>query len=590
MSVEVKMEEMFNDLDNLLKWADENGISADKLARNKNELLELKKLDLQKCNLKELPKELFNLTNLTVLGLNNNQLKELPKELFNLTNLTKLVLNNNQLSELPKEIENLTKLKKIYLGNNLLKELPKELFNLTNLTTLDLDNIKLKELPKELFNLTNLTWLDLSNNQLSELQKEIENLTKLEYIYLNGNKLKVLPDNIFNVITSLLNLKEFFIADNNIADIKNIKELNLSELGLEKLPTSILSLVNLEKLFVSHNDYFLPDNIFDTITLLPNLKECMFYDSNLCDTKILSFNCCLEKLPKSLFNLTNIIELNIGDDNRDSVRLEELPKEIGNLITLKKLSLDVGCLSELPKELSNLINLEEIKLISEEGNSSDNLPNNIFEILLLLPNIKELDLSGICLKNLPISLFNLTNLKRLTLNINELSEFPKEFANLVNLEELVLYGYSNLPNNIFEIVTLLPNLKEFYIHGNEENIADIKNIKELNLSFELENLPTSLFNLTNLKKLTFNVSKLSELPKEFANLVNLEKLVLNGDGNLPKDIFEILTLLSNLKELDCDYNITLSEEQIKMLDSFPNLKVNIEDSDIEDFDFDFNLY
>ena len=63
----------------------------------------------------------------------SNQIKEVPSELFNLTNLTRLYLGNNQLHELPAEIFKLTNLRILDLNNNRLQKLPAEIFNLTNL-------------------------------------------------------------------------------------------------------------------------------------------------------------------------------------------------------------------------------------------------------------------------------------------------------------------------------------------------------------------------------------------------------------------------------------------------------------------------
>jgi len=95
----------------------------------KDTLLELynrKALNLSFNEIKEIPKELGNLTNLVMLELNDNEIEEIPKELGNLSNLIFLYLNNNKIKEIPKELENLPKLKVFWLFGNEIKNIPKD--------------------------------------------------------------------------------------------------------------------------------------------------------------------------------------------------------------------------------------------------------------------------------------------------------------------------------------------------------------------------------------------------------------------------------------------------------------------------------
>jgi len=76
----------------LWTWADEQGVDdlyVDRknwnkmrgLPREKKKLLVIKDLRLYDYGITELPKEIFNLTNLTVLDLGNNDITELPREI-----------------------------------------------------------------------------------------------------------------------------------------------------------------------------------------------------------------------------------------------------------------------------------------------------------------------------------------------------------------------------------------------------------------------------------------------------------------------------------------------------------------------------
>jgi len=101
------------------------------------------------------------------------------KGIWNFTNLEELDLENCNLKELPIEITKLKKLKRLNLQNNNLIEFPKEISNLTSLEYLNLSNNKIKELSSWIWNLTNLIWLSLQNNKIEKIPPEIWNLIKL---------------------------------------------------------------------------------------------------------------------------------------------------------------------------------------------------------------------------------------------------------------------------------------------------------------------------------------------------------------------------------------------------------------------------
>ena len=163
-------------------------------------LTELKR----KWNLKQ---DIYTLYNLKELFLhNNNQIKDIPKEIGNLTNLQLLNLSNNDIKDIPKEIGNLTDLQELDLSNNKIEEIPKEIGNLTNLLELNLNYNQIKEIPKEIGNLTNLLELYLMNNQIKEIPKEIGDLTNLQKLYLNDNQIKEIPKEIGNLTNLQLSL------------------------------------------------------------------------------------------------------------------------------------------------------------------------------------------------------------------------------------------------------------------------------------------------------------------------------------------------------------------------------------------------
>ena len=58
------------------------------------------------------------------INLDGWDLKSIPQEIFNLSNLKSLSLEHNKISEIPREISDLTALKYLYLCYNQIKELP----------------------------------------------------------------------------------------------------------------------------------------------------------------------------------------------------------------------------------------------------------------------------------------------------------------------------------------------------------------------------------------------------------------------------------------------------------------------------------
>ena len=156
-------------------------------AKNKNK----KVLDLSGLQLKEFPKEILELTNLTLLDLRKNKLCNIPENISMLSNLSRLYLDHNQLSILPESISKLTNLIVLSLGYNKLSILPESISKLTNLKILFLRNNKLTSLPENISKLVKLTDLNISENQLSSLPESILKLNNLKMIYWKENKFHI---------------------------------------------------------------------------------------------------------------------------------------------------------------------------------------------------------------------------------------------------------------------------------------------------------------------------------------------------------------------------------------------------------------
>lgn len=104
-----------------------------------------------------------------ILNLSNQNLKKVPDDVFNQTNLEELNVSGNQLTgALQGEIRKLQNLRVLKASNNLMTGVPAEIGQLQNLEILDLSNNKLTGLPNELGNLKNLKIFNISGNNYSE--------------------------------------------------------------------------------------------------------------------------------------------------------------------------------------------------------------------------------------------------------------------------------------------------------------------------------------------------------------------------------------------------------------------------------------
>ena len=138
----------------------------------------------------------------------------------------------------------------------------------------------------------------------------------------------------------------------------------------------------------------------------------------------------------------------------------------------------------LPSTICCLKLLEHLNLFG--CSNCDNLPENLGN----LKGLKQLDLSGTAIKELPSSIVGLTALSLLTLiDCKNLMCLPSAVCCLKLLERLDLFGCSNCDN--------LP-----------ENLGNLKGLKQLDLSgTAIKDLPSSIEGLTALTLLTLKDCK-----------------------------------------------------------------------------------
>jgi len=117
----------------------------------------------------------------------------------------------------------------------------------------------------------------------------------------------------------------------------------------------------------------------------------------------------LRELPAEIGSLSELIELNLADNND----LGKLPPEIGNLKNLRKLDIRFCGLTALPQEVGNLKNLDFLQMW---GNGFVDLPYCVTE----LSSLKELYLNNNKLANIPYDIIKMDNLKYIDVQRNYL--------------------------------------------------------------------------------------------------------------------------------------------------------------------------
>lgn len=150
-----------------------------------------------------------------------------------------------------------------------------------------------------------------------------------------------------------------------------------------------------------------------------------------------------------------------------SCKLEDIPKDIHNLLSLKKLILDKNLIRQIDFNISELTN---ITVLSLNDNDFDYFP----ETLCSLKNLEELYLECNRLKILPNEIKNLSNLRILSLRDNYIGELNENLFSLVNIE--YLYLNTNKLTKISPSFAKLIGLKKLDLRNNKIQDEEYFNI------------------------------------------------------------------------------------------------------------------
>ncbi|ORX99274.1 L domain-like protein [Basidiobolus meristosporus CBS 931.73] len=173
------------------------------------DLVYLKEVRLRGNLLEEIPQKCAAWTRLEICDFSDNRLTSVPPEVLRswASTLKVLGLGRNEIRELPKEIGELTELVALGLRGNLLTSLP-DLSGLTKLNALNVAHNKLKGLPLSVAKCVALEAIFAFNNEMTRIPASIGRMPKLHSLFLTGNHIEYLPAEILEIPNLVLQVSE----------------------------------------------------------------------------------------------------------------------------------------------------------------------------------------------------------------------------------------------------------------------------------------------------------------------------------------------------------------------------------------------
>ncbi|PAA81359.1 hypothetical protein BOX15_Mlig031151g3 [Macrostomum lignano] len=369
-------------------------------------------LDFSSQGLTMAPSSLFAKTHITVLNLSSNNIRGLPPEISNLTQLRHLDLSRNGLrcahprdfTSLPKEMETMAELRELLLSECSLMHIPPAVWSIVGLEKLDISRNKVGAIPSDIMKLERLVHLNATQTGIKTLPEEIVCCDALESLLLFGNPIDSLPDSLreLNRLHTLhINYRVFAsgvdaetdgmlqrqqLTSEHIPSVvfhipqllemdleackvnalprsltRSLVELNIAANYFPAFPEAVCSLHQLTLLDVSRNGFkTLPPALKDLRSLrvlLARHNQLTFVDSLADLTELeridLGFN-CIAKLPDNIGQLTKLTALLLPGN-----RLDALPKSLCSLgDQLQTLDLTGNRLTSIPPEMAGLAGLD----------------------------------------------------------------------------------------------------------------------------------------------------------------------------------------------------------------------------------------
>eukprot|EP00833_Pecoramyces_ruminatium_P011285 jgi/Orpsp1_1/1185317/evm.model.c7180000093229.1 len=386
---------------------------------------------------------------------------------------------------------------------------------------LEINSFNIGIFPKSIFELPELVELTIINTEIKKIPDDINEFNYIQKIKITKSNLKELP----------INLYKFYYL--NILVLENNSELNAKIINFENSPLENCFLrgtpiscyqpgtclkIDTDKNINSYNNCsneIIPEvkndsnkeKIYEKAGIIDvkNLPDCAKLNTFLLQKR--DINCChVQGVTCDINN--NIVELNLNNKILDlSVKLNfnefpnldnlkilyiwhaniiNIPEKIDYSSGIQKIDLYNNNIEKFPYHLSNLKNLSYLSL----GNN--NLNNNLNEIPIN-------DLS----KFISLDYFIAFNNKFNSLNISGSFSYLERFY----------IDNNSFDNNIFNGLSLYKNLQWIYLMNNQQ----------------IEKIPNSISNLTDLEIIDIRDTSIQELPDNIYNLSKMKRLYIENN-------------------------------------------------------------
>ncbi|CAK7338945.1 unnamed protein product [Dovyalis caffra] len=277
-------------------------------------------------------------------------------------------------------------------------------------------------------------------------------------------------------------------------------------------------------------------------------------------------------LPESIFRLTKLEKLSLNGCQF----IKRLPKLLGNLISLKELSLNQSAVEELPDSFGSLSNLEKLSLMWCESLTA--IPESVGNLQLLA----EVSINSSAIKELPDAIGSLPYLKKLFAGgCHSLNRLPNTIGGLASMSELELDGspISDLPEQIggLKMIEKLYMRKCKSLRSLPEAIGSILNLTAINLfGCNIIELPESIGRLENLVWLRLGqCKKLHKLPVSIGELKSLCHLLMEKTAVtvLPESFGKLSSLMILTMGKEPLESLSTQEQLVVLPASFSELSL-----------------
>jgi len=222
------------------------------------------------------------------------------------------------------------------------------------------------------------------------------------------------------------------------------------------------------------------------------------------------------------------------------------------------------------EELINKAKTEKQKELNLSGLGLTEFPKQIFQLL----DLETLKIMNNCITQIPYEIKKLKKLKNLYLYQNQIKDIPKDL--LIEMPYLECFDLAENPINYYDVVDFHEKYNKQ--KGYRECLKVIERTKKSNRNFfsyfdSIRSFPTEIFELTEIKSLSFHGKYITEIPKGLGKLKNLKILDLSGNRltSIPEDIIDI----PNLEEVILDSNeFVIFPDKILKLPNIRNFHIS----------------